>query len=191
MLVASIKSFNQVKIQSIVKTIIESIIEEILTYSELPPKVRKSIKSVLLKLADKYSNPTELIMRYKALPKEIDPDEDGEEPPPPPPPRKPKMLKLILKQLKTLTEKVDVGFAKQAEFNSYIEKKVDGVIKTQKAQVLAQKKTDKRLDALENKVDGVVETQKVLITTQKKTNEKVDEGTEKLERVIKLNKLKS
>ncbi|MDR2568190.1 MAG: hypothetical protein LBC44_02650 [Mycoplasmataceae bacterium] len=131
MLVASIKSLNKTKTQSIVKTIIDLVIAEILTYSELPLKVRKTVKTVLLKLSDGLPSLTELIKRYKALPKEFDPDEDGEEPPPPPPPRKPKMLKLILKQLKALTEKVDVGFAKQAVFNEHIENKVDaGFAKT-------------------------------------------------------------
>lgn len=73
---------------------------------------------------------------------------------------------------------------KQAEFNNYIEKKVDGVIETQKTLITAQKETGK-------KVNGVIKTQKAQFLAQKETDRKVEEVAEKLERVIKLNKLKS
>ncbi|MDR2568189.1 MAG: hypothetical protein LBC44_02645 [Mycoplasmataceae bacterium] len=87
---------------------------------------------------------------------------------------------------------------KQAEFNNYIEKKVDGVIETQKTLITAQKETDKKVNGVikaqketGKKVNGVIKTQKAQFLAQKETDRKVEEVAEKLERVIKLNKLKS
>ncbi|MDR2568300.1 MAG: hypothetical protein LBC44_03215 [Mycoplasmataceae bacterium] len=198
--VALIKSLNKIKLNDILKEIINKISEEILTYPEFSAKNRKLFEKISSRLANEFFAIPELIMRYKSLPKEFDPDEIIVEPPipppppPPPPPPEPDMLKEILKQLQTITgqvqfltehsKKVDAFIeeqravnAKQEVFNKKTDEKIEGVIKVQKEIIASQKKTDE-------KVEGVIKTQKEIIASQKKTDEK-------LKKIIKLNNLKS